>query len=873
MDTPHFVALQAAYQTAATEHERIDNLIDQAMEVRNYDVEKAMALADEILTRSQAIGYPLGTGRGFNMKGWCYWRQGYYEEAREVLNQAYNIATEHKNKALEARVLNNFASVYRDLGDLVRGLNYLDMALRLNEKLGDEKAQAVSLASIASIYYDLADYENALDFAQRALPAFEAARDVHRLGSLNYILGNIYFKQGAYSNALQHFQQNATMADPGTIAHALALSGLGKVYFKMGVSGPAEEYLANALKIGEEMGDVEVPITCFYYQGCIEMQTGHYRQASAQFSKAMEVAEDSQRRPDMMSIHETCASLYEEMGNLPQAYYHLKSYEQLKEEIFRQTAFNKLRNLQARQELELARKELEVAEQTALLKQQFMANMSHEIRTPMNAIVGMTRLLLEKNPAPDQLKYLSAIRQSADNLLVIINDILDFSKLEAGKITLEEISFSVTDTVRDVREMLLLKADEKKLDFRIETAPNLPQWVMGDPTRLTQILVNLAGNAIKFTDHGAVTLRVQVLDSKDAQYRLCFEVIDTGIGIPEAYVSQIFESFTQAGSDTARRFGGTGLGLTITKQLVELMKGQVSVQSAEGNGTTFRVELPFRNVPAPEQRVAAVDAETVLPAFLSTLRILLVEDNAFNQMVAQDTLQTLLPDAEVDIAENGQLGVDALRQKAYDLILMDVQMPVMDGVTATRMIRKELPQPACSTPIIAMTANVLREDVDTYLSAGMNAYVPKPFRPEDLKRAILLALPDASHLRGTVIKLPDVVEPVLPSLVTDLTFLNGFANGNDEKITKYIRMFLSNAPRLLAEIRTGIATGDLKAVQIAAHSLKPQLSYMGVKEEISNIFLMEQTAGGAGISGTLPALLQNLQRVCEKAFQELNRNL
>lgn len=871
MDTLRYNELQHDYEHAQTENERIDILIDQAMEVRNYDVEKALTLADEILSRSDAAGYTLGKGRGLNMKGWCYWRLGEYEDAREVLNDAYDIAREVKNKGLETRVLNNFAAVYRDLGDLVRGLNYLDKALQLIEESGDLKAQAVTLASIAAIYYDLADYDGALESAQRALPVFSDQRDIHRLGNLHYILGNIYFKQGDYSAALNHFQRNAELSDPGTIAHALALSGIGKVYYKMDVSGPAEEYLANALKVGEEMGDVEVPITCYYYQGCIRMQEGNYRRAEAHFEKAMSLAEDSQRRSDVMAIHETYASLYELMGNLPQAYHHLRAFEKLKEEIFRQTAFNKLRSLQLRQELELAHKEREVAEKTALLKQQFMANMSHEIRTPMNAIVGMTRLLLDRSPAPEQLKYLTAIRQSADNLLVIINDILDFSKLEAGKIQLERIPFSVAAVFENVREVLGIKAEEKGLLFETKIDAQIPEILTGDPTRLTQVLLNLAGNAVKFTEKGTVSVRALLAQQTPEEARVRFDIEDTGIGISPEYVSQIFESFTQAGSDTARKFGGTGLGLTISKQLVDLMDGSLSVESEKGVGTTFFVEIsfPISGVEALEPTAAQPEMLT-LPEHFAQARILVVEDNEFNRMVAEDTLQDLLPGAQLSFAENGQVAVDLLREKPFDLIFMDVQMPVMDGVQATRIIRTKLFQPACSIPIIAMTANVLREDVDKYLSAGMNAYVPKPFSIDDLKKAMLLALPEKrAAVTGPAVASPRPVQPSLPEKVTDIGFLQSFSGGSPAKMEKYIQMFLTNAPRLLGEIRQGLQKGDLEAVRIAAHSLKPQLAYMGVKEEVSNVLLMEQVAGGAGSLETLRPLSENLERVCEVAFDEL----
>ena len=479
MFTKRFAELQEAYLAAPTEEAQIENLIDQAMEVRNLDVDQAVVLSNEIIARARAGGYRLSEGRGLNLKGWCYWRHGMYDEARDLLEGAFDIAKETGNKALEARALNNFASVHRDRGDMGRALDYLDRALVINEALHDEKAQAVSLATIAAIYYDLNDFENALDFALRAVPVFDITDDLHRLTTLNHILGNIYFKKSDFSEALKYFQDNERLSESGSIGHALALSGIGKVYYRMAVLRPAEEYLARALHIAEALGDVEVPITCYYYQARIAMEEGAYRRAEEYLKRALSEAEESHRKPDIMGIHETCASLYEKMGNLPQAYHHLKEFERLKEEIFQQTAFNKLRNLQTRQELDLAKKELEVAENTARLKQQFMANMSHEIRTPMNAIVGMTHLLLQQSPTAGQLKYLNAIRQSADNLLVIINDILDLSKLEAGRIEMEHIPFSLTEITVNVREILGLKAEEKGLELRTEIdaqLPALPQW-------------------------------------------------------------------------------------------------------------------------------------------------------------------------------------------------------------------------------------------------------------------------------------------------------------------------------------------------------------------------------------------------------------
>jgi signal transduction histidine kinase len=507
MDSPRLKELQARYDALTDERQRIDTLIDMAVEVRNFDVDRAVEMADDIIARASALKYTLAEGRGLNLKGWCYWRQGSYDDGLEILQKAYTIARETKNKPLEARVLNNFGYIYRDRGDLATALNYFEHALAINETLEDEVSQSVNLSSIAYIHYDLSDYENALGFALRCLPIFQRAQDTHRLTSLYHILGNIYFKLEQFSEALRYFEENLHLSEEGTVLKDLAVSGLGKVYYKMGQFKEAEDCLAHALTAAEALADVEVQITCNYYLGRLRMDEGSFRRSLAYLESAFELATEYSRLHDVMSVHEILSMLHDQMGNIPKAFHHLKEYERMKEDIFRQTTFNKLRNLQTRQQLELAQKEKEVAERTAALKQQFMANMSHEIRTPMNAIVGMSRLLLKKDPQAHQLRYLNAISQSADNLLVIVNDILDLSKIEAGKIIIEQTGFSLHVLLESVRDMLLLKAEEKGLQLRLSIDRDIPDNLIGDPTRISQILINLTGNSIKFTEKGFVEVR------------------------------------------------------------------------------------------------------------------------------------------------------------------------------------------------------------------------------------------------------------------------------------------------------------------------------------------------------------------------------
>jgi signal transduction histidine kinase/CheY-like chemotaxis protein len=382
---------------------------------------------------------------------------------------------------------------------------------------------------------------------------------------------------------------------------------------------------------------------------------------------------------------------------------------------------------------EIIEAEKEKAEASEKAKHQFLANMSHEIRTPMNAIKGMTDILIRRNPKEDQKEYLEGIKQSSDSLLVIINDILDVSKIEAGKVELENEPFSVDELVDNVHTIMQFKAEEKGLEL-LKEIPAGNIHVMGDANRLRQILINLIGNAIKFTEKGLVTTTIRS-DKVDGKLNLHFTVSDTGIGIDDDHVDKIFKSFEQAYSDTSRKFGGTGLGLSISKKLVELHNGKIWVESEKGKGSRFHFTIAYTMAAGKVENANAETTNTNITEALKGINILLVEDNQFNAVVAQEELEDAIEGVTIELAENGAIAVEKLRSSHFDIILMDVQMPVMNGFEATKAIRN-LDNEKAHTPIIAMTANVLKEEVDLCYQAGMNDFIGKPFDTKELLNKI-----------------------------------------------------------------------------------------------------------------------------------------
>jgi signal transduction histidine kinase/ActR/RegA family two-component response regulator len=477
------------------------------------------------------------------------------------------------------------------------------------------------------------------------------------------------------------------------------------------------------------------------------------------------------------------------------------------------------------------------AEESSRVKETFLANMSHEIRTPMNAILGMSQLLAKTALSPDQLNYQQAIATSADNLLVIINDVLDLSKLEMGKLALETIGFAPTELLSQIEQTLHFKAAEKGLTLVLELGKQVPQVLLGDPYRIRQVLLNLAGNALKFTEKGRVTITctLQAADFSGPGGAVCleFKVTDTGIGIEPEYLETIFQEFSQADSSVSRKFGGTGLGLSICRNLVQLMGGEIKLASQKNKGTTtsFTLRLPIgaaHDLPQPEHPTAEAEE---LRQYLRDKQVLLVEDNLFNRQIAKSFLSQA--GVHVTEAEHGGRAVELLRRQNFDLILMDVQMPVMNGYAATSVLRQQL---AITTPIIALTANAINGEREKCLAAGMNGYLAKPFQEAQLLQVLSdWLLPDGVAGLPKLALAAPAASAANASGLYSIDDLLKAGQGDPEFVVFMLRTFIESCQEALLELHQGLRDANLSMLKGTAHTLKPSLQHLNAWQALPAI--------------------------------------
>ncbi|MFY0255611.1 response regulator [Chitinophaga sp. 30R24] len=498
----------------------------------------------------------------------------------------------------------------------------------------------------------------------------------------------------------------------------------------------------------------------------------------------------------------------------------------------------------------------------AAVKEQFLANMSHEIRTPMNAVLGFTHLLKSQPMNDKSREFVNAIENAGQSLLEIINDILDISKIESGMMRIEATSFSLRSVLHSVNTMFRPKAEEKQLQLTVTIDEDVPDILYGDMMRLTQVLVNLTSNAVKFTHEGEVHIHARKIWAEDNSVRILFTVSDTGIGIDADKLNSIFDRFNQAEASTTRKYGGTGLGLTIVKQLIELQNGFISVESKPGEGSIFKVELPYTLGESPAEEDNNYYSDNDLYPLHPDVRLLVAEDNKMNQNLLRHLLSSW--QLQFKIVNNGKEVLQALDKQHFDLVLMDIQMPEMDGYTAVQAIRNERHS---TIPIIAMTAHAMAGEREKCLQMGMNEYISKPIIEEELYKIIQVyigklpprELPSALHHPH---------ETGAQHLI-NMHYLHDLSKGNTDFEKTMLEQFITQLPEELALLKKAIIAEDIAGIRATAHSLKTTVAFIGLEEHLYPLLdPLEKLPENNYHLNVIAGQFNTLKQLCIQAVQE-----
>ncbi|MDP1746523.1 MAG: response regulator [Bacteroidota bacterium] len=529
-------------------------------------------------------------------------------------------------------------------------------------------------------------------------------------------------------------------------------------------------------------------------------------------------------------------------------------------------------------ELIEAKNKAEIAANTAELcsrsKTDFLSCMSHEIRTPLNAIIGFTNVVFDTNLTKKQKEYLNAIKTSGNLLMVLINDILDLAKVEAGKMTFEYAPFNLSNSISEILQLFETKIKEAGLQLAFKVDPTIPEFLIGDSVRLNQIILNLVSNAIKFTKKGKISIEIHKLNEDTENVTLAFSVTDTGIGIPQNNLNTIFDKFQQATTETSNIYGGTGLGLTIAKQLVELQGGTISVKSKVDKGSTFSFILSYKKIKSKFETETKefVPKDLFGSPLIKNVKILVAEDESLNQLLISTLLEKF--GFEIDIAGNGKIVLEKLKKNNYDVVLMDLQMPEMNGFETTYHIRNGKNP---TIPIIALTANVTTTDVEKCRAAGMNDYISKPINTKLLYTTIIKYITKEQipkkRVKNETLQIC-TEQQLTKKKCINLDNLNELTNGNLHVKSKIAKVYMDEIPKLLLTMKQSMDNLDWDALRIASHSLIPSFALMGINKEFETMArTIEKLATRKENLEKIKQLFQKIDLLCTEVCFELKNEL
>jgi signal transduction histidine kinase/CheY-like chemotaxis protein/HPt (histidine-containing phosphotransfer) domain-containing protein len=852
-----------AVNEAINGEEVISHLIETARTLRDADLMQSEEFFEKALNLSKNAQFSTGIGECLLELGNIQYEKG---NTRQALAHLHEATALYERLAAPSRACESeqaISDICFRIGNYQEALEAQLKALNFSRHSENAILKGTIYNRLGEIYKALTDYNKAIENHELALRIFSETGNEAMVSITNYYIGNCYNWADDLDKSYEYLDRSLTQAD-GLNNPELQVKPTGSLailFTKLKEYDKSLDYFFKAIDYVNITGNSILKADLLKSLGNLYIETGEYTKAISILNESLQIAETLKVKYPKNLIHRFLADAFEKAGDYRNALMHYKNFNSLSGELMNEEVVLKTKGIQLRYDLEETLKEKELAEKTVLLKDQFIANISHEIRTPLNGVLGMANLLADTNPTPEQLEYINTIKLSANNLIVIINDILDYSKIHSGEIRFESSEFRIKELLTGMVQVLKVKAEEKKIKLNLTIDENLPESLIGDAVRLNQILLNLLNNGVKFTDKGSVTLDMQLVESHDLSIKILFKVTDTGIGISSEKIHSIFDSFTQANYDTNRVFGGTGLGLTIVKQLVELQGGSISVNSTLGSGSVFKVELPFKLLKKLEKTTGGKKASNKIPLNdLSAVTILLVEDNKVNQFLAQKLLNKM--GFQVEIANNGTEAVASLQEGKFDVILMDVQMPVMNGYELTQVIRTTLPHPVNQIPIIALTAYASNHEKEKALALGMSDYITKPYSPQELLTTILKQVNGKPKVTEAA-PAPNESSITAEDIRNSSEKLIQLFSGSTEDVMSLLHMLIGQIPQLLCESEDHIRQQNWPATFQAVHKLKSSVNLLKINILRNLVAELEEFSRDQIHIERIPAVFEDFKKACE----------
>ena len=855
-----------------TDHKKLANVLHElSVLYESSSSEKAMESARRSLTISKSLQYNEGIVQAYNQIGLLELNFSQYQSA---LDAHYS-------------------------------------ALRNNEQKNDQKGISLSNLFIGQVHQEQGEFELAEGFYETSM---EIAKEINcslclskvnsRLADLSHVQGKDNLSVQYYLVALEAISLTNNIEELAEVNR-----NIGQLYRNAKRNDMALEHYLKALGNFERINNKEKQsIVCFEI-GIIYQEQNEFDLALLYMKNSLGLAEKTGMKAYIKKGYENLANVYEKNEEHKLAYEYLKYYLAIKDTREISELEAQLDIEKKNQEIQLLNKEkqfkaqelknksfvaniillvcfvviilalflffalkqknkinlqLKLANQDAnssrMDKEEFFAYTSHEIRTPLNAVVGMSRLLGETNLNPGQQKYLRTINSSAQNILFLVNDVLDLSKIESGTIELETVDFSIQDIINELINSLDFKLREKNVALISKLDESIPKVLMGDPHRINQIVLNLVDNAIKFTAEGEICIAISIKHAEEKSISLLFEISDTGIGIRKSRLDSVFDSFKQETRHTTRQYGGTGLGLAIAKNLIQLMDSKILLESKYGEGSRFSFELELKKSKNKTLNIGLLNNN---PSSLSNLKVLVVDDNALNREIFFDLINNPTQKVEVEMADDGKMALLKVKQSNYDVILMDIQMPRMDGYEATRQIRK-LKGRKANIPIIAMTANVLDGVAEKCHEAGMNDCISKPINLTILEQIIKRHI---NHSRIHQHQKKEII--VFETTHVHLEGLLKLVNNDYSKLEKYISIFFNNVPSDLEILKEAFEAQRWEDLGKIAHKIKGNVGYMGITSIRKELQILEKVNKDVGDLEEIVDIVNRVEIVLELAIKEL----